>query len=213
MSANNEYSVIKGGLEVYLKCLSANKEPPTDFTVAMPCTIQKCVAVKISDNLNKPFILENDLVLCCPHEPITNGDMVGVSLRDGSSHLAKYFESNGNVILTFGDPTRNALVVKKEDVLLKVKVVQINRTYLNMTQFANAVETSILDYALKRSDLMVNPYWWFGEKLGYKSKNYLYGLFRDKENFRMPIHDIVFICETTGDYRPLKLLSNILINQ
>ena len=90
----------------------------------------------------------------------------------------------------------------------KIRLDSEESAVVNLTRFANALENSILAYGNKHSDFIINPYWHFGQKLGYKSKNYLYKIFQSKEKFRMPISDIMFICLTTKDFTPLDILIN-----
>jgi len=80
------------------------------------------------------------------------------------------------------------------------------KVIVNLIRCADALEKSILEYGAKHSDSIDNAYWWFSEKLEYKSKNYLYRLFRKKEKFRMPVCDIALICLTTKDFTPLDFI-------
>ncbi len=90
----------------------------------------------------------------------------------------------------------------------KIQLDRDDKPVVNLTRFANALENSILSYGNKHSDFIVNPYWHFSQKLGYKSKNYLYKMFQTKEKFRMPISDIMYICLTTKDFTPIEILTN-----
>ena len=62
-----------------------------------------------------------------------------------------------------------------------------------------AAETAILNYARKHGNLIKNPYWFFSEKLGYKSKNFLYGIFQNRENHKLTIEALRKIYEITQD--------------
>ena len=125
----NTFPLIAGDLTVYLNCLITKQDPPTDGTVCMPCPLQNCAAIQVIDTFNQPIFLEGDLILACPHEAIKNGDMVAVYLKNGSGFACKWFENSGGVTLTFGDPNRNPIVVDKSEVLIKVKIVQSNRSF------------------------------------------------------------------------------------
>ena len=88
----------------------------------------------------------------------------------------------------------------------RIQLERGENVVVNLIRFANCLENSILEYGKKHSDFIVNPYWFFSKKLGYKSKNWIYKLFRDKEKFRMPVCDVALICLTTKDFTPLDFL-------
>lgn len=69
----------------------------------------------------------------------------------------------------------------------------------------NAIESSILQYGRKHRDFIDNPYWFFAEELGYKSKNYIYFWFKERDNKKVGLEDLKKICEITKDLTPLKI--------
>jgi len=68
----------------------------------------------------------------------------------------------------------------------------------------NALENAILNYGRDHVDFVSNPYQYFAEKLGYKSKNYIYRWFQNRDNTKIGLVDLMLICKITGDIRPLE---------
>ena len=68
----------------------------------------------------------------------------------------------------------------------------------------NALENAILKYGMEHSNFIKNPYQYFAERLGYKSKNYLYRWFKMRNNVEVRLIDLAFICKKTGDEKPLE---------
>jgi hypothetical protein len=63
----------------------------------------------------------------------------------------------------------------------------------------NAVENTILEYGKRNSRHVGNVYHYFAEKLGYKSKNYLYRWFKERDSSKIGLMDVKKIIEITGD--------------
>lgn len=72
----------------------------------------------------------------------------------------------------------------------------------------NAIEFAILTYA-RSQKVVANPYQYFSERLGYKSKNYLYRWFQDRGMVKIGLEDLKKIILITGD----KELANILCEE
>lgn len=63
----------------------------------------------------------------------------------------------------------------------------------------NAAENAILQYGREHSEFIKNVYWFFGEKLGYKSRNYLYDIFKQRNGTKLGYDDLMTILEKTGN--------------
>ena len=68
----------------------------------------------------------------------------------------------------------------------------------------NALENAILEYGMKHENFIRNPYQYFAERLGYKSKNYCYRWFKSRNNTEIKLVDLKGICKITGDSKPLE---------
>lgn len=62
----------------------------------------------------------------------------------------------------------------------------------------NAVEFAMLQYAKERK-FIGNPYQYFSESLGYKSKNYLYRFFKERSTAKIGWKDLEKITKETKD--------------
>jgi len=63
----------------------------------------------------------------------------------------------------------------------------------------NAVENAILRYGNANKGFIDNPYQWFGKKLGYKTRNYLYRVFENRIDAKLGYRDIREILKITQD--------------
>jgi len=70
----------------------------------------------------------------------------------------------------------------------------------------NAVETTMLDYAKKHGEFVGNVYQHFAKKLGYKSKNYIYSWFKERDATKIGLSDIDKIIKITGDDRLAEII-------
>ena len=61
----------------------------------------------------------------------------------------------------------------------------------------NAAENEVLKYGRDHSEFIKNVYWFFGEKLGYKSRNYLYDIFKQRNGIKLGYDDLMTILEKT----------------
>lgn len=65
-------------------------------------------------------------------------------------------------------------------------------------ELLNAVETAILFYG-RQHQMIGNPYWWFSGQLGYKSKNFLYGIFQKREHHKLTTDAVSKVYQITKD--------------
>ncbi len=62
----------------------------------------------------------------------------------------------------------------------------------------NAVESAILLYG-REHPMIGNPYHYFSEQVGYKSKNTLYFIFQKRENYKLTLDTIKKVYSITKD--------------
>ena len=67
-----------------------------------------------------------------------------------------------------------------------------------LMELLNAVETAILFYG-RQHQMIGNPYWWFSGQLGYKSKNFLYGIFQKREHHKLTTDAVSKVYQITKD--------------
>ncbi len=77
--------------------------------------------------------------------------------------------------------------------------MQKEKDHTPSQRLLQTIETEIIDYA-RRQDI-VNPYWYFGELLGYKSKNTLYDWFRETGTKKIGYADLWKIIRITHSKR------------
>lgn len=63
----------------------------------------------------------------------------------------------------------------------------------------NAIEMAMLNYAKQNPGTILNPFQWFADALGYKSKNYCYRWFKERDAAKIGYKDIKKIIEITED--------------
>ena len=73
----------------------------------------------------------------------------------------------------------------------------------------NAIEFAMLDYA-RKSKWIQNPYQYFSELLGYKSKNYVYRWFKERDATKIGLNDIRRILEITRNTELAELIGEEL---
>lgn len=77
----------------------------------------------------------------------------------------------------------------------------------------NAVETTMLDYSKKHGEFIGNVYQHFATRLGYKSKNYLYRWFKERDASKIGLSDIKKIIDITKDESLAKIIYEELIRK
>ena len=84
----------------------------------------------------------------------------------------------------------------------KINIINLenvnNQLEVKLMELLNAVENAILLYRRKHP-MIKSAYWWFAEQLGYKSKNFLYGIFTKREHHKLTIDAVQKIYEITKD--------------
>jgi len=76
--------------------------------------------------------------------------------------------------------------------------IQIKESGKLTIRVLNAVEDIILEYGREHKNHIGNPYWYFADRLGYKSKNYLYRLIANRDSSKIGLIDVQKIIEITG---------------
>ncbi len=75
-----------------------------------------------------------------------------------------------------------------------------NSSVMEKARLSLAIEMAILKYGRVHSEFIQNPYQWFGKKLGYKSKNYIYmWLQPDRDDIKIGFNDVKEILRITQD--------------
>jgi hypothetical protein len=66
-------------------------------------------------------------------------------------------------------------------------------------ELLNALETAILRFGRVHRETVKNPYWFFAEKLGFKSKNYFYQIFQERDETKLQYKHLLEIVRITKD--------------
>lgn len=76
----------------------------------------------------------------------------------------------------------------------------------------NSVEDAILKFGRDNDQFVRNAYQFFANKLGYKSKNYLYRWFQDRDPSKIGLCDIKKIIEITKNQNLADIVSEEIKN-
>ncbi len=84
----------------------------------------------------------------------------------------------------------------------KINIINLensnNQPEERLMELLNSVESAMLFYG-RQHPMIGNPYWWFAEQLGYKSKNFLYGIFKKREHHKLTIDAVSKVYQITKD--------------
>lgn len=72
-------------------------------------------------------------------------------------------------------------------------------TESKIMELLNALENAILRYGRRHREVVQNPYWYFAERLGFKSKNHLYQIFQEREETKVQYKHLLEVLTITRD--------------
>jgi len=91
----------------------------------------RCFVLRVNGDSMETTLSDGDLVLCDMDEPVTDGSLVAVVLKNGKQYIKRFHDINFAFIqLSSDNPKFDTRVIDKNDIVAMYKVVQSVRSHV-----------------------------------------------------------------------------------